>query len=150
MIEARRKVSASRGEDVAPMEGVAGGRAPELRRGYLANVTFAFVVSARATQNGSEDAVIGTDEVAALATDDERAARCADPRVDDGDDNRPFWQHREGDLQHPGGFVNGVRLNAVREVDHRRQRGDPGDDRFHVPGVVVAFAEVGEQEYRWR
>ncbi len=93
---------------------------------------------------GSQQTVVGPDEVAPVRLGGNGAARRADPGVDDshGDAVGDVLHSTQQRQRSP---ANVPRPDAVSDVDHPDLRGDPGDDAVDHADELVGQPEVTQE-----
>ena len=93
-----------------------------------------------------QDPVIGSDQLAARAgLDGDRQPIRADSRVDDREADRVGRGEAKAFGEHQTARLDVVRSDAVRDVDHRRTRRDPGDDGVTDTHELISQTKVRDE-----
>src|ERR1019366_9402416 len=91
-----------------------------------------------------KQAIVGSDEAGAdTSLDRNRRARGADSRIDNRKENRTRREVAPALAQSDRSGHDGLRRDAVSDVDHGCAGSDRRDDTLHRTGIMVAIAEVG-------
>src|SRR5262245_1022181 len=138
------EVRGGRCEDVAPMEGCAWRRQLVTRiverHGYPGGL---------GGKDIAEETIVGTDEDARCHLHRHGAARAADTRIDDKDEDAAFAEIAPARIHHPGSANHILRRDLMRDVHETNVRCDAEHDPLHDANITVAGTEICQQCDEW-